>query len=549
LQLLSRITAILLASLFLTTPLAAGAYALEASAVSSPTVVSTTERLLIGAERWAAGNGTKALFVNEYDNWAAHSTTDGTSWVWFPENAALKWKEYALLTLSEAGMQVTTAADIPSDISGYDLVIISSLYACEPRHVAQVASFINDGGGVILLGMVPEFFRCYNKSHHTWYQSTDPLSANNYQWMGFAQHANTGGSAYLTFENAFGSGMDLGTLLFVGGQGLASYEGVTDVTGSTWAQWDTGVTFAVSNSYGSGRFYYQAELTETPIDEPKAHAYGQVLAPNDYPLATASAAVDSQLASQCDNTGNFNLTAAPGVHNVTISAPGYHPVTVQVALIQNELLNMGKFHLTVDAAEMGLTRLANGNGYSLLVPQAWSRNFNVTVGGSLFDLQLLGPQAGSVTKNILLQHGKDDTISSLESEKYSFLNETIKGLADQGITAFVHEQPSISDLGGDQCMVFSLQYSGYPVLQKIGVVMNQSTHRYWILTCTTADSTYDEDAPMFDAVIQSFQVQGEAETNSYNQVLIGIAVVAVIGVVCAATVVGFDRIKKRKRRP
>jgi hypothetical protein len=527
-------------------PVNAMAVSASPSAPSSGTL-TPTEQLLAGAEHWAARNGTNALFVDEYYTWLAHGTTDGANLVWFPEDMMIQWRVGVINTLHQAGMNITCTGEIPENISSYDLVVITSFYACEPRHVPLISSYISNGGGVILIGMVPEFFRTGGKSHHTWYLNTDPLSYNNYQWMGFAQYTNTGGSAYTSIDHPFGTALANQAQIFVGGAGLYSYAGVTLVSGTTVATYDTGVTFAVSNTYGSGHFYFQAELVPTPIEVPIAHAHGTVLASGNYPMANAIVSVDDHYATETDQQGNFTLATSPGGHNLTISKPGYYPLLIPVEMARDADLDLGTVSLTANPAGMGLVRFSDGGDYSLLIPQGWAKSLNLTVSGTTFLLKLEGPQEGGVSSNILLESGRDDGISDLTTYKSKFINETIGGLAEAGVQATVLEQPRMTNSGADQVMIFTLQYASGSIAQKMGVVYNQTTHQYWIIICTTSGGTYQEQAPVFDQVIASFQAQGTTEYDS-SKVLLGIAFIVIVAAVCVAAIIVLER-KKKARRP
>lgn len=46
-------------------------------------------KLLAGASKWAAGNGTMALYVDWKDNWLAHHSADGVNWGPWPAERAL----------------------------------------------------------------------------------------------------------------------------------------------------------------------------------------------------------------------------------------------------------------------------------------------------------------------------------------------------------------------------------------------------------------------------------------------------------------------------
>ena len=47
---------------------------------TEPATLPSSLVLLCSGAKWAAGNGSRALFVDWYDNWLAHHLTDGANW-------------------------------------------------------------------------------------------------------------------------------------------------------------------------------------------------------------------------------------------------------------------------------------------------------------------------------------------------------------------------------------------------------------------------------------------------------------------------------------
>ena len=60
--------------------------------------------------------------------------------------------------LEYAGFEVTYAADVPEDLSMYDLVVFEAEWAVEPQHVPLVRDYLANGGGVVVYGATPPFF-------------------------------------------------------------------------------------------------------------------------------------------------------------------------------------------------------------------------------------------------------------------------------------------------------------------------------------------------------------------------------------------------------
>jgi hypothetical protein len=121
--------------------------------------------LLAGGAKWAAGqNGNSTLFIDWEDNYLAHGTTDGINWTWPSETDMINDTDSIAYALNQSGLDVHLAGDLPDSLAGYNLLVISAYYAVEPKDLAMVQDFIANGGGVVLLSGVPEYFRTYCKT-------------------------------------------------------------------------------------------------------------------------------------------------------------------------------------------------------------------------------------------------------------------------------------------------------------------------------------------------------------------------------------------------
>ena len=157
-------------------------------------------QLLGGGARWAAPNGTAALYINHKDNWVAHHLTDGVDWgPWFPEETMGKWRTAVAITLEQAGFEVTFKGDVPEDLNGYDLVVFEALWAVEPKHASLVRDYLSNGGGVVVWGGVPCYFAVYCKDRWPYrFGGTDLSSFQD--WFGARSFANTNGNAKLIID-------------------------------------------------------------------------------------------------------------------------------------------------------------------------------------------------------------------------------------------------------------------------------------------------------------------------------------------------------------
>ena len=79
-------------------------------------------------------------------------------------------------------------------------------------------------------------------------------------WFGSSRFANTGGSAKIVVDHAFGTTLSAKDCL-ISGVGASCYSIVQSSLSSdshVVALWDDGHVFAFTHEYGKGRVYYQA---------------------------------------------------------------------------------------------------------------------------------------------------------------------------------------------------------------------------------------------------------------------------------------------------
>lgn len=240
----------------------------------TPTPTPTSElqpvlELLGAGAKWAARNGTSALYINWKDNWANHHLTDGVDWGWFPEASMDVWSAITP-ALEQYGFNVDLAGDFPSDLSGYDLVVIFAYYAVEPQHEPLIREYIQNGGSVVILAGAPCYFTvyCKNLSPYSSYSFEYPQTSQNdftsiQEWLGCKQYSNGYGTVRTTSNNPFGTSLLTSDTVFyaepVGYAGVASLDNDTQVI----AQWSSGIVFAFTHEYGKGRVYYQAVVDLT----------------------------------------------------------------------------------------------------------------------------------------------------------------------------------------------------------------------------------------------------------------------------------------------
>ncbi len=226
----------------------------EPASTSSLTPAAT----LFGAgAKWAAGNGTNVLYVDWLDNYYAHN---GSSWgPYWGEGYLAAIRNTTITALEQQGFFVTCVADVPDDISKFDLVVFEAYYAVEPKHVPLVRDYLANGGNVIVTGGVPCYFSTYCKDMWPYITGGQNLAALQ-DWFGSACYMNSGGHADLIVDSPLGTSLSTQTAFYyIDAYGAA---GVTLMSNSTQvlATWQDGTVFAFTNEYGNGRLYYQVAV-------------------------------------------------------------------------------------------------------------------------------------------------------------------------------------------------------------------------------------------------------------------------------------------------
>jgi hypothetical protein len=209
--------------------------------------------MLLGAgTKWAAHNGARAVYVDWYDNLVAHPNPS------VPDpNPSLPWRNAVMSALVLYGFTVDPVADIPPDLSLYDVVVLEAYFACEPSNEPAIRDYVSNGGGVVSLEASMCYLVYWSKTTNVGTDLT-PIA----DWFGATELVNTGGDAYLTIDNPFGIASKAGDTLIVGVSSW--YAGVTGVDSSSQiiATWSSGDTFAFTKEYSLGRVYYQARAFE-----------------------------------------------------------------------------------------------------------------------------------------------------------------------------------------------------------------------------------------------------------------------------------------------
>ena len=123
--------------------------------------LTPTLELLAGGASWAAQGGKNALYINCFDNWETHHATDGANWEYWVLETRRNYRSSIITALESSGFEVTTAGDIPEEISDYDLVVIFAYNAVEPRHEPLIRDYIYNGGNVVFIAATQNYLTGY----------------------------------------------------------------------------------------------------------------------------------------------------------------------------------------------------------------------------------------------------------------------------------------------------------------------------------------------------------------------------------------------------
>jgi hypothetical protein len=221
---------------------------------------SSSETLLGAGAKWAGHGGTRAAYVDFYDNLIAHPNPN----VNLNLDLFLQLENEVVSVLQGEGYSVDTYADIPSNLSQYNLVYFEAYFANDPADEPAIRNYILDGGGAVFWEGSMNYLVYASKTMNT---GLDLTSIE--PWLGASQYVNTGGAAVVSLANPFGTTLNVGDAL-VSNEGYSN-AGIVSVSTSSQivASWNDGVTFALAHEYGSGRVYWQSTLQNvTPLPPP-----------------------------------------------------------------------------------------------------------------------------------------------------------------------------------------------------------------------------------------------------------------------------------------
>lgn len=229
------------------------------SPANIPAGLDPSMTLFAAGTTWAANNGTRVLYVNWYDTYLIHSSSNPDWGPWWREGQLPEIKNVTVNLLEQLGFKVTCTGEVPQSLEGYDLVIFESWFAVEPTHSELVRDYLANGGNIAVIGGVPCYFATYCRDMWPYVTGGTNLSGLS-DWFGSSQFVNTGGTAKLVVDEPFGTSLENGTTVYH----IDAYScySLTDLNSDATviARWADGLVYSFTYEYGKGRVFYQAEM-------------------------------------------------------------------------------------------------------------------------------------------------------------------------------------------------------------------------------------------------------------------------------------------------
>jgi hypothetical protein len=150
-----------------------------------------------------------------------------------------------LLTIH--GLEIDQRAQIPNDLTNYDLIIVSKNEACNSTSANSIRNFVLNGGGAIIMNDTPRFLA----------DGLDNLSSIR-DWFGAGWHGNDGGYGVIAIDHPFGTDLLINDNVdYSASGGTSIYDLNSETTAiSTWNS-NRG-THSFIHNFGQGRVFYYA---------------------------------------------------------------------------------------------------------------------------------------------------------------------------------------------------------------------------------------------------------------------------------------------------
>lgn len=147
--------------------------------------------------------------------------------------------------LTQAGLSVKHFNAIPSDLSDYDLLIVSDNGACNSTTANYIRTFVQNGGGAVVMSGTP-----YSLAG----DSADLSSIKD--WLGAGLYGNDGGYATVTVPNPFGTDLLIDDKVDYSAANLSAAVYNLEADASLISKWSSNGTHSFYYRFDQGRVFY-----------------------------------------------------------------------------------------------------------------------------------------------------------------------------------------------------------------------------------------------------------------------------------------------------
>ena len=155
--------------------------------------------------------------------------------------------------LTDHGFEIVQSSEIPSDLTNYRLIILSKYEASNQTAAGHIKSFVQNGGGAIIMSGTPSLLAS------PWGWGITDLSSIR-DWFGAGTYGNDGGYGTVAIPNPFGTDLLINDKVDYSTTNCycaaAIYNLESDAT--LISKWSSNGVHSFSHSFGQGRVFYYA---------------------------------------------------------------------------------------------------------------------------------------------------------------------------------------------------------------------------------------------------------------------------------------------------
>jgi len=221
--------------------------------------------------------------------------------------------------------------------------------------------------------------------------------------------------------------------------------------------------------------------------------------------ATGSMDPDGEIASYGWDFGD-GATGSGVLATHPYAAEGAYTVALTVTDDRDVAVSASR---TVDILAVPILPLApfhHASGFRLPVPVGWEVREDQVIEGTTVELLIVGPYAGGVQTNVLVETDVDGTVREDPVSVDALANEVLQGVRADDPSVEVIETPRRRQIGGHAGFTLAVRYPFESIVQKVAVVLSDEHDRFWFLILTVSASRYREMNATFEAMIAGFEI-------------------------------------------